>query len=35
VFEGADHMFHFLKAAGRTEQDVYSEMARTVSDWAG
>ena len=33
VFEGADHMFHFPKSAGRTEDDVFSEMARTIADW--
>jgi predicted alpha/beta-hydrolase family hydrolase len=32
VFEGGDHMFHFPKSAGRTE-DVFSEIARTIADW--
>jgi len=35
VFEGADHSFHLPKSAGRTEDDVLSEIAQTVADWAG
>lgn len=34
VFEGADHSFHLPKSAGRTDDDVLSEIARTVADWA-
>jgi predicted alpha/beta-hydrolase family hydrolase len=33
VFEGADHSFHLPKSAGRTDDDLLSEMARTVADW--
>jgi len=35
IFEGGDHSFHLLKSAGRTDDEVLSEMARTVADWAG
>ena len=35
VLDGADHSFHVLKSAGRTDDDVLSEMARTIADWAG
>ena len=34
VFEGADHSFHLLKSAGRTDDEVLLEMARTIADWA-
>jgi predicted alpha/beta-hydrolase family hydrolase len=35
VFAGADHSFHLLKSAGRTDDDLLSEIARTVADWMG
>jgi len=35
VFEGADHSFHLLKSAGRSDQELLEEIARTVADWAG
>ena len=35
VIEGADHSFHLLKSAGRSDDDLLSEMARTVATWAG
>jgi len=35
AFEGADHMFHLLKSAGRSDEELLSEMARTVAEWAG
>ena len=31
--EGADHSFHMLKRSGRTEEDVYREIAETSSAW--
>ena len=34
IFEGADHSFHLLKSAGRSDDDVLSEMAGTVASWA-
>lgn len=34
VLEGADHSFHLLKSAGRSDEDVLSEMAGTVAEWA-
>jgi predicted alpha/beta-hydrolase family hydrolase len=34
ILEGADHSFHLLKSAGRSDADVLSEMARTVASWA-
>jgi uncharacterized protein len=34
IFEGADHSFHLPKSAGRTDDDVLSEMAQAVADWA-
>jgi predicted alpha/beta-hydrolase family hydrolase len=34
VFEGADHSFHLPKSAGRTDDDLLAEVARTVADWA-
>ena len=33
--EGADHSFHVLKSAGRTDADVLSEIARTSAAWVG
>ena len=33
--EGADHSFHVLKSAGRTDVDVLSEIARTSAAWVG
>ena len=35
IFEGADHSFHLLKSAGRSDEELLSEMARTVAGWAG
>jgi len=35
VFEGADHSFHLLKSAGRSDEELLAEIARTVADWAG
>ena len=35
VFEGADHSFHLLKSASRSDQELLEEIARTVADWAG
>src|SRR5262245_2078689 len=35
VLDGADHSFHLLKSAGRSDEELLSEMARTVSEWAG
>jgi predicted alpha/beta-hydrolase family hydrolase len=34
ILEGADHSFHLLKSAGRSDEDVLAEMARTVAAWA-
>ena len=34
VFEGADHSFHLPKSAGRTDDEVLSEMAQAMADWA-
>ena len=31
--EGADHSFHVLKRSGKTEEDVYREIAKTSSAW--
>ena len=31
--EGADHSFHVPKRSGRTEEDVYREIAETSSAW--
>ena len=33
--EGADHSFHVLKSAGRTDADVLSEIARPSAAWVG
>jgi len=35
VFDGADHSFHLLKSAGRTDDELLSEIAQTVADWMG
>jgi predicted alpha/beta-hydrolase family hydrolase len=35
VYEGADHSFHLLKSAGRTDAELLSEIARAVAEWAG
>lgn len=35
VFEGADHSFHVPKSAGRADDDLLSEIAGTVAEWAG
>ena len=34
VYEGADHSFHLLKSAGRTDDELLSEMVRAVAEWA-
>jgi predicted alpha/beta-hydrolase family hydrolase len=34
VVAGADHGFHVLKSSGRTDEQVRSELARTVASWA-
>jgi len=34
VIDGADHSFHVLKSAGRTDEDVLAELGRTVATWA-
>jgi predicted alpha/beta-hydrolase family hydrolase len=34
VVEGADHSFRLPKRLGRTEDDVFAELAQTVKDWA-
>ena len=31
--EGADHGFHVLKSSGRTDADVFAEVARTTTTW--
>jgi predicted alpha/beta-hydrolase family hydrolase len=31
--DGADHSFHVLKSAGRTDDDVMQEIARVSSEW--
>jgi hypothetical protein len=33
--EGADHSFHVLKASGRTDGDVLTEVGEAVSAWEG
>jgi hypothetical protein len=33
IIETADHSFHVLKSAGKTDAEVMREMARTVSEW--
>lgn len=35
VIETADHSFHVLKSAGRTDGDVLKELAETTAAWAG
>jgi predicted alpha/beta-hydrolase family hydrolase len=35
VVEGGDHSFKVLKRTGRTEGDVMSELADTITAWAG
>lgn len=35
VVPTADHGFHVLKSAGRSDADVLAELARTVAAWAG
>lgn len=34
VIDGADHSFRVLKSAGKTDDEVRTELAHTVSDWA-
>ena len=33
VVDGADHSFHMLKRAGKTNAEVLSALARTVASW--
>jgi predicted alpha/beta-hydrolase family hydrolase len=33
VIEGADHSFHVLKAAGRRDADVQSDLAESIASW--
>jgi predicted alpha/beta-hydrolase family hydrolase len=35
VIEGADHSFHLLKSAGRTDDEALREIAATIASWAG
>jgi predicted alpha/beta-hydrolase family hydrolase len=35
IIEGADHSFHVLKSAGKTDAEILSELARTTAEWAG
>ena len=34
VVDGADHSFHMMKRAGKTDAEVLSGLARTVASWA-
>jgi predicted alpha/beta-hydrolase family hydrolase len=34
VVEGADHSFHLPKSSGRTDEDVFRELAKKVKEWA-
>jgi hypothetical protein len=34
VIEGADHSFHVLKSAGKSDADVLRELAQTTAAWA-
>jgi len=34
VVDGADHSFHVLKRAGRTDADILRELAQVVGAWA-
>jgi predicted alpha/beta-hydrolase family hydrolase len=34
IIEMADHSFHVLKSAGRTDEDVLRELAQTTTSWA-
>ena len=34
VVEGADHSFHVLKRTGKTDVQVWTDLARTVASWA-
>jgi hypothetical protein len=34
VVETADHSFHVLKSAGRSDGDVVRELAQTTAGWA-
>lgn len=33
IVEGGDHSFHVLKRSGRTDEEVYDELAGTVEQW--
>ena len=35
VIEGGDHSFKVLKRTGRTDAEVMSELADTITDWTG
>jgi uncharacterized protein len=34
IIEGADHSFHVLKSAGKTDAEVLRELAHTTAEWA-
>ncbi len=34
VIDGGDHSFHLLKRSGKTDADVFAELAHTVASWA-
>jgi uncharacterized protein len=33
IVDGADHSFHMLKKAGKTDSEVLTELARTTAEW--
>jgi hypothetical protein len=33
--DGADHSFHVLRSAGRTEADILAEIGGTTQSWLG
>jgi predicted alpha/beta-hydrolase family hydrolase len=35
IVEGGDHSFKVLKRSGRTEDEVFDELADTINDWTG
>ena len=35
IVEGGDHSFKVLKRTGRTDADVMSELAETITAWTG
>jgi predicted alpha/beta-hydrolase family hydrolase len=34
VIDGGDHSFHLLKRSGKTDAEVFAELAHTVASWA-